>query len=120
MLFYPRPDPKLVLEINPIVGFVAKYLCLVLGYLGEFLYSKALAGWPWENLLKKNYSYIQVTTDIARWNPITWPINNASSDSDHKFEFSSSISSITQAQPEQQAKFQQRGRNLPQLGNGFI
>ena len=35
-----RPDPMLVLEINPIVGFVANYLGLVLGYLGEFLYSE--------------------------------------------------------------------------------
>ena len=31
MPFYQRPDPMLVLEINPIVGFVANYLCLVLG-----------------------------------------------------------------------------------------
>ena len=42
MLFYHRPDPMLVLEINPIVGFVANYLYLVLGYLGKFLYYKAL------------------------------------------------------------------------------
>ena len=34
MLFYHRPDPMLVLEINTI-GFVANYLCLVLGYLGK-------------------------------------------------------------------------------------
>ena len=62
MLFYHRPDPMLVLEINPIVGFVANYLCLILGYLGKFLYYKALTGWPWENSLKKiNYSHIQVT-----------------------------------------------------------
>ena len=62
MLFYHRPDSMLVLEINPIVGFVANYLCLILGYLGKFLYYKALTGWPWENSLKKiNYSHIQVT-----------------------------------------------------------
>ena len=62
MLFYHRPDPMLVLKINPIVGFVANYLCLVLGYLGKFLYYQTLTGWPWENLLKKkNYSHIQVT-----------------------------------------------------------
>ena len=60
MLFYHRPDPMLVLKINPIVGFVANYLCLVLGYLGKFLYYQTLTGWPWENLLK-NYSHIQVT-----------------------------------------------------------
>ena len=57
MLFYHRPDPMLVLKINPIVGFVANYLCLVLDYLGKFLYYKALTGWPWENLLKKIMSY---------------------------------------------------------------
>jgi len=87
----------LVLKINPIVGFVANYLCLVLGYLGKFLYFKALTSWPWENLLKKIYSHIQVTIDITRWDPLTWPINNACSDSGHKFEFSS----IIQAQSEQ-------------------
>ena len=36
----------LVLEINSIVGFVANYLCLVLGYLVKFLYYKSLNGWP--------------------------------------------------------------------------
>ena len=60
MLFYHRPDPMLVLKINPTVGFVANYLCLVLGYLGKFLYYQTLTDWPWKNLLK-NYSHIQVT-----------------------------------------------------------
>ena len=46
MLFYHRPDPMLVLKINPIVVFVANYLCLVLGYLSKFLYYKILTGWP--------------------------------------------------------------------------
>ena len=46
MLFYHRPDSMLVLEINSIVGFVANYLCLVLGYLVKFLYYKTLTGWP--------------------------------------------------------------------------
>ena len=46
MLFYHRHDAMLVLEINPTVGFVANYLCLVLGYLGDFLYSNVLTGWP--------------------------------------------------------------------------
>ena len=45
-LFYPRPDPMLLLEISPIVGIVANYLCPVLGYLGEFLQAKAQIGWP--------------------------------------------------------------------------
>ena len=94
----------LLLEINPVVGFVANYLCLVLGYLGKFLNYKTLTGWPSENLLKKNYSHIQVTVILLDGIPFTGPINNACSDSGHKFEFSS----ITQAQSEQQAKFQQR------------
>ena len=46
MLFYHRPDSMLVLEINPLVGFVANYPCLGLGYLGKFLYYKAVTGWP--------------------------------------------------------------------------
>ena len=109
MLFYHGPDPMLVLEINPTVGFVANYLCLVLGYLSKLLYYKALTGWPWENLLKKkNYSHIQVTVIITRWDPLTRPINNAFSDSGLKFE----LSSITQAQSEQQAKFQQRRKKI--------
>ena len=37
---------KIKKKINPIVGFVANYLCLVLGYLGEFLYYQTLTGWP--------------------------------------------------------------------------
>ena len=61
MLFYHRPDTMLVLKISPIVGFVANYLCLALGYLGKFLYYKTLTGWPRGNLLKKNYSHIQIT-----------------------------------------------------------
>lgn len=47
MFFYDRPDPMLVLEINLIVGFLPNYLCLVLlSFLGEFIHSKALIGWP--------------------------------------------------------------------------
>ena len=41
----------LTLKINPAIGFVANYLCLVtLGYLGGFLLSQALIGWPLGNL----------------------------------------------------------------------
>ena len=46
MFFYHRHIPMLVLEVKPIVGVVANYLCLVLCYLDEFLYSKALIDWP--------------------------------------------------------------------------
>ena len=105
MLFYHRPDPTLVLKINPIVGFVANYLCLVLGYLGKFLYYQTLTGWPWENLLK-NYSHIQVTVILLDGIPSQGPINNACSDSGHKFE----LFSITQAQSEQEKFLQRRGK----------
>ena len=44
--FLSQADPMLVLKINPIVGFVANYLCLVLGYLGKFLYYQTLTGLP--------------------------------------------------------------------------
>ena len=44
MLFCHRPDTMLVLEINPIVGFVANYLCLALGYLGKLSYNKTVTG----------------------------------------------------------------------------
>ena len=54
--------------------------------------------------------------DITRWDPLMGPINYACSDSGHKFE----LFSITQAQSEQQEKFQQRGKNLPQVWGGFI
>ena len=60
MLFYHRPDTMLVLKINPIVGFVANYLCPALGYLSKFLYYKTLTGGP-EEIYLKNYSQIQVT-----------------------------------------------------------
>ena len=51
MFFYHRHNAMLVLKINPTVGFVATYLCLVfLGYLGGFLHSKDLIDWPLGNL----------------------------------------------------------------------
>ena len=95
------PDSMPVLEINPIVGFVANYLYLVLGYLGKFLYYKTLTGWPWGNLLKKNYSHIQVTVILPDGIPSLGQFNNAYFDSGHKFE----PFSIPQAQSEQQEKF---------------
>ena len=51
----------LVLEINSIVGFVANYLYLVLGYLGNFLYYKTLNWLALRKFTWKNYSHIQVT-----------------------------------------------------------
>ena len=96
----------LVLKINPIVGFVANYLYLVLGYLGKFLYYKTLTGWPWGNLLKNIYIYIYIESysghcDTTRRDPLTGPINNAYSDSGYKLE----PFSIPQAQSEQQEQF---------------
>ena len=96
-----------VLEINPVVGFMANYLCLVLGYLGKFLYYKILTSWFWKNLLKKNYSH-SGHCDITRWDPLIRPINNACSDSGHKFE----LFSITQAQWEQQKKVSTKEKKL--------
>ena len=109
MLFYHRPDSMLVLEINTITWVQFWVSC-------EFLYYKAQTGWPQENLFKnKNYNHIQVTIDITKWDPLTWPVN-ACSDPGHKFEFSS----ITEAQSEQQAKFQKRRKifhNYIYIGN---
>ena len=106
----------LVLEINSVVGFVANYLCLVLGYLGKFLYYKTLTGWPEKIYLKKNYSHIQVTVILLVGIPHARPINNACSDSGHKFAFSS----IIQVQSEQQAKFQQRKKSPTVMGWIYI
>ena len=81
----------LVSKINLIVGFVANYLCLVLlGYLGGFLHSKALIVWPYFSAQeiysrRKNYSPVQNTVDITRWYPFAWPVDNACSDSGHKY-----------------------------------
>ena len=63
--FYCRHDPMLLLEINPIVGFMTNYLYLVvLGYLGGFLPSKPLTGWP----LAK-FSSVLSALNITRWDP---------------------------------------------------
>ena len=75
MLFYHRPDPILVLKINPIVGFVANNMCLVLGYLGKFLYYQTLTGWPWKNLLKKlNHTKFNQSSDTRKlgYVPYRW------------------------------------------------
>ena len=69
MPFYHRPDPMLVLEINPTVEFVANHLCLVLAYLGKFLYCKVLLVGPEKIYFKKIYGHIQATIDITRWDP---------------------------------------------------
>ena len=63
-----------------------QYLCVaVLGYLVNFSIPK-LIGWPWGYWLwGKNYSHVQITIDITRWIPLTWPIN---SDIGHRFKFS--------------------------------
>jgi len=111
-------SPMLVLEINPIVEFVANYLCVVLCYLDKFLYYNAVTGWPWENLLKKKeiiviFRSLLILLDAI---PSTWPINNACSDSGHKFAFSS----IIQVQSEQQAKFQQRKKSPTVMGWIYI
>ena len=116
MLFYHRPDSMLVLEINSIVGFVANYLCLVLGYLGKFLNYKTLTGWPSENLLKKNYSHIQVTVVLLDGIPspgqlvmpaLTLAINL-------------SFFLLLKLNQSNKKSFSKGGKNLPQLWDGFI
>lgn len=84
-------------------GFVANYLCLVLlGYLGGFLTSKVLTGSPQKLILESKLSPAQATLDITRQDPLTWPVNNTCSDlAIYEFSFR-----VTQAQSEQQAKFQ--------------
>ena len=117
MLFYHRPDCMLILEINPIVEFMTNYLCLVLGYLGKFLYYKVLTGWPWENLLKKkNYSHIQVTVILLDGIPslgqlimpaLTLAINL-------------SFFLLLKLNQSNKKSFSKGGKNLPQLWDGFI
>ena len=116
MLFYHRPDSMLVLKINPIVGFVANYLCLVLGYLGKFLYYKTLTGWPWENLLKKNYSHIQVTIilldGILSLGQLIMPALILA--------ISLSFFLLLKLNQNNKKSFSKGGKNLPQLWDGFI
>ena len=50
-VFYHVHHPMLVLKLNPVVGFVANYLHLILlNYFVGFLHSKALIGLPLGNL----------------------------------------------------------------------
>ena len=114
MLFYHRPDPILVLKINPIVGFVANYLCLVLGYLGKFLYYQTLTGWPWENLLK-NYSHIQVTMVLLDRIPSPGQLIMPA------LTLAINLSFFLLPKLNQNKKsFHKEGKNLPQLWEGFI
>ena len=114
MLFYHRPDPMLVLKINPIVGFVANYLCLVLGYLGKFLYYQTLTGWPWENLLK-NYSHIQVTMVLLDRIPSPGQLIMPA------LILAINLSFFLLPKLNQNKKgFHKKGKNLPQLWDGFI
>ena len=116
MFFYHRPDSMLVLEINSIVGFVANYLCLVLGYLVKFLYYKTLTGWPWENLLKKNYSHIQVTVilldGIPSWGQLIMPALTLA--------INLSFFLLLKLNQSNKKSFSKGGKNLPQLWDGFI
>ena len=116
MLFYHRPDSMLVLEINSIVGFVANYLCLVLGSLVKFLYYKT----NWLALrkftFKKNYSHIQVTVILLDGIPslgqlimpaLTLTINL-------------SFFLLLQLNQSNKKSFSKGGKNLPQLWDGFL
>ena len=119
MLFYHRPDSMLVLKINPIVGFVANYLYLVLGYLGKFLYYKTLTGWPWGNLLKKYiyiYSHIQVTVilpdGILSLGQLIMPTLTLA--------INLSLFLFLKLNQSNNKSFSKRKRNLPQLWDRFI
>ena len=106
----------LVLEINPIVGFVANYLYLVLGYLGKFLYYKTLTGWPLGNLLKKNYSHIQVTVilpdGIRSLGQLIMPTLTLA--------INLSLFLLLKLNQSNEKSFSKGERNLPQLRDGFI
>ena len=117
MLFYHRPDSMLVLEINSVVGFVANFLCLVLGYLGKFLYYKTLTGRPWENLLKKNnYRHIQVTVILLDGIPSLGQLIMTALTLDINLSF---LLLLKLNQSNKQS-FNKREKNLPQLWYGFI
>ena len=75
-------------------------------------------------LEESKLSPAQATLDITRWDPLTWPVNNTCSDPGHIYEFSFRV---TQAQSEQEAKFQLKvvtshllEGNLPRLWDWFL
>ena len=117
MLFYHRPDPMLVLEINPIVGYVANYLYLVLDYLGKLLQgSNWLALRKFTQKKKKNYRHIQVTVILLDGIPspgqlimpaLTLAINLCF------------LLSLKLNQSNKQS-FSKGGKHLPQLWDGFV
>ena len=72
----------LVLKPNPIVEFLASYLCLILiNYLGGFFHSNSLIGWPFMNFILEERSVLSCllmillnvlsTHDITKWDPLT-------------------------------------------------
>ena len=71
-------------------------LLVCLDYLGGFLHSKALIKSPLKNYFTKKLSPVQVTLNITRWNPLTWPVNTCS-DSGHNMNFLLSNSSSKKA-----------------------
>lgn len=87
-----------ILKINQVIWFVASYLHpVLLVYLGGFLPSKTPTGWLLEHIfwIKKNYSSVWATTDITRWDPLTWSIKHIYFDPGHIYEVPLKI---TQAQ----------------------
>ena len=65
-------------------------LCpIFLGFLGGFLLSKALTGWPLFYLEVILILYnLPVTSNATKWDLLTCPINDACSESIHKHSFS--------------------------------
>ena len=56
-------------------------------------------------LEEMNYSSLWASTDITRWDPLTWPTKHIYSNPGHKYEFSLKV---TLAQSKQTAKFQSK------------
>ena len=67
---------------------------------------------------------MQATSDINKWDPLTWLINDTCSEPGHKYSFSLDV---TQSQPEQHSKAKPKnvttrlfGGIIPQLWDEFI
>ena len=95
---------------------MANYLCLVLGYLGKFLYYKTLTGWSWENLLKKNHSHIQVSVVLLGGIPSPGQLIMPAL----TLAMNLSFSLLLKLNQSNEKSFGKGGKNLPQLWGKFI
>lgn len=102
MFFYHGHDPIMVLKLNPVIGFVTNYLCLVLlNYLGGSLHSTAVIGQPLGNSFRRKK--VQFCLGFSWWDPIprcvplTWPINNSCHDPGHNMNFPLKLHKLNQS-----------------------